>query len=203
MRDFPLREFHPSTIIFEESSIGNSAYILKEGRVEISMKIRGEHVVLAELNPVTIFGEMALLSKEKKRTATAKALSHVKVIEIDKPNFDELLANSPSIVTSILHGITQRFADTISKLHPGYVERRERSAPVQGVTERRARGPLIKYDRIKIQLVRSEQKISKQPLSNYKEVRLITSSKNEGVRVEYFDGNIEWFSFDAIVYVLG
>lgn len=203
MRDFPLREFHPSTIIFEESSIGNSAYILKEGRVEISMKIRGEHVVLAELNPVTIFGEMALLSKEKKRTATAKALSHVKVIEIDKPNFDELLSNSPSIVTSILHGITQRFADTISKLHPGYVERRERSAPVQSVTERRARGPLIQYDRIKIQLVHTEQKISKQPLSNYKEVRMVTTSKSEGVRVEYFDGHIEWFPLDTLVYVLG
>lgn len=203
MRDFPLREFYPSTIIFEEGSIGNSAYILKEGRVEISMKVRGEGIVLAELNPVTIFGEMALLSKEKKRTATAKALSHVKVIEIDKPNFDELLANSPSIVTAILHGITQRFADTISKLHPGYVERRERSSPTQGIVDRRTTGPLIKYDRIKIQLVRSEQKISKQPLSNYKEVRLVTSSKSEGVRVEYFDGNIEWFPFDAIVYVLG
>lgn len=203
MRDFPLREFYPSTIIFEENSIGNTAYILKEGSVEISMKIRGEGIVLAELNPVTIFGEMALLSKEKKRTATARALSHVKVIEIDKPNFDELLANSPSIVTAILHGITQRFADTISKLHPGYVERRERNSPTQGIVDRRTTGPLIKYDRIKIQLVRSEQKISKQPLSNYKEVRLITSSKSEGVRVEYFDGNIEWFPFDAIVYVLG
>lgn len=203
MRDFPLREFYPSTIIFEENSIGNSAYILKEGSVEISMKIKGEKVVLAELNPVTIFGEMALLSKEKKRTATARALSHVKVIEIDKPNFDELLASSPSIVTAILYGITQRFADTISKLHPGYVERREKNVPVQGVADRRTTGPLIKYDRIKIQLVRSEQKISKQPLSNYKEVRLITASKSEGVRVEYFDGNIEWFPFDAIVYVLG
>ncbi len=118
MTDFPLRVFQPSTIIFEENSIGDSAYILKEGRVEISMRIKGNKVVLAELNPVTIFGEMALLSKDKRRTATARALSHVIAIEIDKPNFDALLCNSPSIVTSVLHGMTQRLADTISKLHP-------------------------------------------------------------------------------------
>ncbi len=205
MQEFPLKEFHPLTLIFEEGSLGDSAYILKEGKVEISMKIKEERAILAELIPVTIFGEMALLSKEKRRTATAKALSHVKVIEINKVNFDELLSKSPSIITTILHGMTQRFTDTISKYHPGYVERRERNSPPSiGIDRRIARttGPLIKYDRIKIQLVRAEQRISKQPLSNYKDVRLVTLTKNEGVRVEYFDGNVEWFPVDAVVYVL-
>lgn len=202
MRDFPLREFYPSTIIFEENSFGNSAYILKEGRVEISMRMKGKRTILAELTPVTIFGEMALLSKEKTRTATAKALSYVKVIEIDKANFDELLSNSPSIVTSILHGITQRLADTISKLHPGYVERREKDSLPPHVIDRRTTGPLIKYDRIKVQLVQAEQKISEQPLSDYREVRLVTLTRSDGVRVEYFDGDVEWFPVNTIVYVL-
>ena len=202
MQKFTLIEFQPSTVIFEENSDGDSAYILKEGRVEISM-IRGEKVILAELSPVTIFGEMALLSKEKKRTATAKALNCVKVIKIDKANFDELLSKSPSVIASILHGITQRFVDTISQLHPGYVERRVRNAPARVTLERRTTGPLIRYDRIKIQLVHSEQKISKQPLSGYREVRMITTTKNQGVRVEYFDDGIEWFPINTIVYVLG
>ena len=164
---------------------------------------RGEKIILAELNPVTIFGEMALLSKEKKRTATATALNCVKVIKIDKASFNELLSKSPSIIASILHGITQRFSDTISQLHPGYVERRVRSAPIPCTFDRRTTGPLIKYDRIKIQLVHSEQKISKQPLSGYREVRMITTTKNQGVRVDYFDGGIEWFHINTVVYVLG
>jgi CRP-like cAMP-binding protein len=203
MREFQLKEFRPSVVIFEENSIGDSAYILKEGRVEISMRIRGEKTILAELNPVTIFGEMALLSKEKRRTATATTLSRVKVIEIDKAHFDGLVSQSPSIIASILHGITQRFVDTISLLHPGYVERREKSCTIPGAVERRSTGPLIKYDRIKIQLVHPEQRISKQPLSGYRDVRLVTTTRNQGVRVDYFDGEIEWLPLNTIVYVLG
>ena len=203
MREFQLKEFRPSVVIFEENSIGDSAYILKEGRVEISMMIRGEKTILAELNPVTIFGEMALLSKEKRRTATATTLSRVKVIEIDKAHFDGLVSQSPSIIASILHGITQRFVDTISLLHPGYVERREKNSTIPGGVERRSTGPLIKYDRIKIQLVRPEQKISKQPLGGYRDVRLVTTTRNQGVRVDYFDGKIEWLPLNTIVYVLG
>ena len=59
---------------------------------------------------------------------------------------------------------------------------------------------LIKHDRIKIHLVRPEQKISRQPLSGFREVRLVTLTKGEGVRVDYFDGGTEWFPVGTLVY---
>ena len=59
---------------------------------------------------------------------------------------------------------------------------------------------MIKYDRLKIQLVVPEQKISRQPLSGFREVRLVTVTRGEGVRVDYFDGGIEWFPVSALVY---
>lgn len=61
---------------------------------------------------------------------------------------------------------------------------------------------MIKHDRIKIQMVRPGQKISKQPLSDYREVKLVTVTKGEGVRVDYFDGSIEWFQVSVLVYLL-
>lgn len=61
---------------------------------------------------------------------------------------------------------------------------------------------MIKYDRIKVQLVHPEQKISTQPLRGFREVSLIALKKGEGVRVEYFDGDIDWFPINALVYVL-
>lgn len=203
MQGFPLREFYSSTVIFEEYSLGDSAYILKEGKVEISMKSEDGRVVLAELSPFSIFGEMALLSKEKRRTASAKALTHVKVIEIAKENFDKLLSDSPGIITAVLQGVTQRLADTTSRLHPGYVERREKQAPPPEGIDRRSASQALQYDRIKVQLVRSGQKISQQPLDSYREVRQATLTKTDGVRVEYFDGDIEWFQVNALVYVTG
>ncbi len=200
---FPLIEFYPSTLIFEEYSLADSAYILKEGRVEISMKRDDEKIILAELKPVSIFGEMALLSKEKRRTATAKALDRVKVIKLDKANFDQQLSNTPSIITAVLHGVTQRLVDTTSRLYPGYVERRERQSHAPpGIVERRSANAQQVYDRIKIQLVRPEQKISKQLFENYKEVRHVTLTKTEGVRVEYLDGDIEWLPVNTLVHVV-
>ena len=117
MQNFPLRNFEEMNLIFKEGSLGNTAYILTEGRVRISTVANETRVVLAELTPVTIFGEMALLSKNQVRTATATAMSHVKVIEIDKTKFDELLSKSPSIIVTILHAITQRLVDTTSRIH--------------------------------------------------------------------------------------
>lgn len=199
---FPLIEFYPSALIFEESSLADSAYILKEGRVEISMKREDQKIIVAELSPVSIFGEMALLSKEKRRTATAKALDRVKAIRIDRDNFEQQLSDTPSIIATVLYGVTQRLVDTTLRLHPGYVDRREGNSLPSGVIERRSANPVLSYNRIKIQLVRPEQKISKQPLESYRDVRQVALTKTEGVRVEYFDGGIEWFPVNTLVYVV-
>jgi len=120
MQDFALKEFRETSFIFKEGSLGDTAYILKEGRVRISTTANGPKIVLAELSPVTIFGEMALLSRNQMRTASAQAISPVKVIEIDKTRFDELMAQSPSIIVTILHAITQRLVDTTSRINKPY-----------------------------------------------------------------------------------
>ena len=119
MQNFIVREFETSDVIFSEGSPGDTAYVLKAGRVEIFTRTNGKKIVLAELTPITIFGEMALLSAEQKRMATARALSYVEVIEIDKTNFDELMADSPTIIVTILHALTQRLVNTTAQLHAG------------------------------------------------------------------------------------
>lgn len=203
MQGFPLKEFYSSAIIFEEQSYADSAFILKEGKVEISVKKEEGIVLLAELHPVSIFGEMALLTKEKKRTATARAIGPVKVVEIDREAFDKMMAESPPIISAVLQGVTQRLIDTTSRIYPGYVDRREKQAQLPGGTERRGSGQPIKHGRIKIHLVQPGQMISREPLSGYKEVRQVTETQTDGVRVDYFDGEIEWFQNNTLVYVTG
>ena len=117
MENFPLRGFEKTDLIFIEGAPGDTAYILKEGRVRIFTKIKGERVTLAELTPVTIFGEMALLSNEQKRTASAEAMGHVEVIEVDKIKFDDLMSQSPTIIINLIHALTQRLVDTTSRIY--------------------------------------------------------------------------------------
>lgn len=115
MDEFPVREYFKLNVIFDEGSLGDTAYILKKGRVEISKKIGGRRVLIAELDAVSIFGEMALISEDHRRTATARAIEQVEVIEVDKRKFDRLMAETPSIIGVILQELARRLADETEK----------------------------------------------------------------------------------------
>lgn len=116
MAEFPVRDISPNKVIFQEGAYGDAAYILKAGRVEISTEVRGKKVQLAVLTPITIFGEMALLSKDQKRTATATTLDAVQVVEIDRESFERIVSSSSSVVVSVLHALVQRLKETNLKV---------------------------------------------------------------------------------------
>ena len=116
MADFAVKEYRVMTNIFKEGSHGDTAYILKEGTVIIYTLVKGERYVLAELTAPTIFGEMALLTKDQIRTASAEANSTVQVIEIDKAKFDELINQSPSVIALIMKALARRLVETTSRV---------------------------------------------------------------------------------------
>lgn len=60
----------------------------------------------------------------------------------------------------------------------------------------------LHFDRIKIQYVRPEQRIRRNLHSHFREVRFVTVTDTEGVRVDYFDGGAERFPINKLVYVL-
>lgn len=116
MHDFPVRQFHINEIIFKEGSIGNSAYILKSGCVNIYTESSGTKVALVSLKPVTIFGEMSLLSKDHKRTATAEAVEFSEAVEIDKKSFDNYLAQTPPVIVNVLNALADRLKSATSRV---------------------------------------------------------------------------------------
>ena len=74
MHDSPFREsFSPGTLIVGEGQPGTVAYIIETGCVEISCLHGGKRVVLAQLGPGELFGEMALID-EQVRSASARAI---------------------------------------------------------------------------------------------------------------------------------
>src|ERR1700743_952236 len=69
------RAFPKGVPLFVENMIGDSLFILAEGRVRISSKgPNGEDVNLAELGPGECLGELALL-QQSQRLCTATAIS--------------------------------------------------------------------------------------------------------------------------------
>ena len=112
MSNFITREFYPDEVIFNECSRGEVAYILTSGSVEISTKAGSKRVVLAVLEPVAVFGEMALLTTERKRTATAKALVRSEVVEISKATLEDYIKKSPKFITAVLNTLVDRLKKT-------------------------------------------------------------------------------------------
>lgn len=115
MPSFVTREFYRNEIIFKEGSKGNVAYILVQGSVSISTVLNQKEMVLAQLEPVAVFGEMALLMDEGRRTATAKALRDSTLVEVPKETFETYLKESPKFITAVLNTLVNRLKSTTTR----------------------------------------------------------------------------------------
>jgi len=89
--------------IFHEGDAGDSMFFIREGEVEV---IRGDSVI-ATLGKGEYFGEMALLSTEK-RNATVRATKNSQLASLGKGNFLDMVDVLPSTEQDILATIQQR-----------------------------------------------------------------------------------------------
>jgi len=89
-----LQILKPGEILFEEGEVGNVAFVVESGTIEIC-RLSGERsVILAELERGSIFGEMALID-DQPRSATARASRETLVKKIGKKEFLQHLRSSP------------------------------------------------------------------------------------------------------------
>jgi CRP-like cAMP-binding protein len=89
-----LRILQSGEILFEEGDVGNVAFVVESGTIQIC-RFNGERVViLAELERSCLFGEMALID-EQPRSATARASGETLVRQIGKKEFLQHLRSSP------------------------------------------------------------------------------------------------------------
>jgi CRP-like cAMP-binding protein len=95
-------------------------YVLVSGRIGVwSGGERGDPVLLAILGPGEMFGEMAILSDERVRTASTQALSRVEVIQILRTDIEALRQRFPrmsDMFIQLLLRIVQRLTTQVSEL---------------------------------------------------------------------------------------
>lgn len=93
--------------IFAEGEPGDCAYSIEEGRVEVSTLRKGEPLVLAELGPGDIFGEMALIDN-KVRSASVTALTETRLLVIQRERFAKKMASADPLISLFLRVILDR-----------------------------------------------------------------------------------------------
>ncbi len=106
--------------IFEQGDQGDALYLIRSGEVNIAVRSReefergGEETSVATLGQGDSFGEMALLTGER-RSASAIALTDVELWRITKENFDHLIAGSARLTLAVSQLLAQRLSSITAR----------------------------------------------------------------------------------------
>ena len=107
---FQERQVKPNTTLFSEKMPAEALYIVKSGKIKISvMEGEGEEIGLLELGPGDFFGEVALI-QESSRAVTARAVSAVEVVMLTRKDFLALLDLDPRVAAKISLSIARLLA---------------------------------------------------------------------------------------------
>lgn len=102
-------------VIFEEGSHGLAVYILRSGKVEISMMFQDRRVSVEILGPDDIFGEMGFINHSP-RLATATALEDTVLELVDKDFLDKEFNQIGSDFRMIVTTLVMRLRKTTQRL---------------------------------------------------------------------------------------
>jgi small-conductance mechanosensitive channel/CRP-like cAMP-binding protein len=95
------RRFGPEEVIVREGEAGTSMFLVESGRVAVSLHdASGASRKLTVLEPGSAFGEISLLTGEP-RTATVRALTETRLIEIEKETLAPILEENPLLVEAL------------------------------------------------------------------------------------------------------
>lgn len=111
-----IRVYREDQTIFEEGTVGNSVFLIKEGQVEVLKGSGIEERTLATLEEGEIFGELALEKGEHKRSATVRALTEVKGWQFPGPAFESLIEKEKTFRQKLVESLVDRLMDTTERL---------------------------------------------------------------------------------------
>ena len=109
-------EYPANTVLFNEGDPGDRLYIVMDGELEVVKALgRPEEHLLRVCQAGEHIGEMSFFNPSGVRSATVKALTPVRLLELKKDDFEALLHRRPSISYAIARGLSERMLDSESK----------------------------------------------------------------------------------------
>jgi serine phosphatase RsbU (regulator of sigma subunit) len=121
-----LKQVPAGTIIIHEGGRDDRFYILLDGEVEVfkamagpttpddptmpegSSQLHGEERILGRLDQGALIGEMSLFSRDGRHTASVRALSPLRLLEMTRGEFDALLQRQPAMTYDMVRLLSRR-----------------------------------------------------------------------------------------------
>jgi CRP-like cAMP-binding protein len=106
------RKFPKDAVIFEEGSVGDYMYLIREGQVKVTkMSDDGREKILEMLEPGDFFGEMSLLDREP-RSASIKTTQACLLLALSRQDFLDLLRQNPDVAMEMIRVMARRLRET-------------------------------------------------------------------------------------------
>ena len=105
-----LSRYEAGEVIVQENDVGETAYVIEQGQVEVSKELDGQKVHLAYLGAGETFGEMSMID-EKPRSATVTAVTETVVSEIGRDDFFNSFQTDPKVALSLLKVLFERLRE--------------------------------------------------------------------------------------------
>jgi serine phosphatase RsbU (regulator of sigma subunit) len=109
------RRYGAGQIIFEEGSAGRELYLIVEGLVEVAKGPAPDEIVLAQLGPGELFGEMGWI-EESPRSATVRTLQPTRALEFSQGVLGSVLLQEPLLLYRAMRVLTARLRSTDVKM---------------------------------------------------------------------------------------
>ena len=99
--------YRSGDIIIQEGDTDRDLYVLNAGVVEVSMREENGTIVLSEIEPPQIIGELSFLTGQP-RTATARAKTDVEVFIFPYENLESQISQLPTSIRPIINTLISR-----------------------------------------------------------------------------------------------
>ncbi len=109
--------FESGEVVFEAGSPSDSAYLVEEGKFEVSRISNGRKHVIGILKVKDIFGEMGIIDNQP-RSATVTAMEKSKVSLITQECFHSMEMTNPEALMPLLRVLSARIRDSFKLLNP-------------------------------------------------------------------------------------
>lgn len=117
--ELKLEVFAPGSTVVEERELGDRLFIIASGLAEVSSTGPTGKVVLDELSTGKMFGEIALVSRIRRRKATVSSVTQLVTLSLSAHVFEKLLAEHPDIHSDFVENAEALMAEKLQKLsHP-------------------------------------------------------------------------------------
>ena len=99
-------------MLFREGDPGDSCFILVSGQVDVTIKVRQQRHLLAQLTPGRIFGQVSLIAGEP-RSATCTIRRDAVLAQLDRAACERLLGTQAPVALKFLGALNRGLTEAL------------------------------------------------------------------------------------------